>query len=485
MNVSHKKGDARANALDHALAPMLPVLLMAAALLCAAGVMRAISVLPLRVSLDPNEGWNAYHAAAAIAGHGLYPSAASLMTNNYPPLSFYAVGYLGKLLDDHIIAGRVISLASFLCCSVFIAIAVRLMKGAWQATAFAPLLFAGVLLVTSDYVGMDDPQLFGHALQLAALLFLLREPRGAPAIFASAAFFVAGVYVKHNLFALPLAAQIWLALYDRRNAFRFAVWIAALSVAGVLAFRVTFGFDLLNRLNSARAYSVAQLGENVSSWLEVGLIPLCILLALMIWRRRDRFVALLALYAAISVAAGAWLLGGAGVDVNAMFDADIALSLGAGLALDVLTRSRDPVPHIASRALAFFCLLPIAMLTFAVSDWRDPAYWLRPMRDEAALASDDITFLRNHQGPAMCESLALCYWAGKPAEVDMFNLDQQFITHARNPAPFISLLDARYFSVIELDETDPFPLPPNVQDAIRRNYRIDHANDEGVFFLPK
>src|ERR1700722_126063 len=266
MNVSHKKGGARANALDHALAPMLPVLLMAAALLCAAGVMRAISVLPLRVSLDPNEGWNAYHAAAAIAGHGLYPSAASLMTNNYPPLSFYAVGYLGKLLDDHIIAGRVISLASFLCCSVFIAIAVRLMKGAWQATAFAPLLFAGVLLVTSDYVGMDDPQLFGHALQLAALLFLLREPRGAPAIFASAAFFVAGVYVKHNLFALPLAAQIWLALYDRRNAFRFAVWIAALSVAGVLAFRVTFGFDLLNRLNSARAYSAAQLGENVSSW---------------------------------------------------------------------------------------------------------------------------------------------------------------------------------------------------------------------------
>ena len=484
MNASRDEGHARANALDHALAPMLPVLLMAAALLCVAGVVRAISVLPLHVSLDPNEGWNAYHAAAAIAGHGLYPSAASLMTNNYPPLSFYAVGYLGKLLDDHIIAGRVISLASFLCCSVFIAIAVRLMKGAWQATAFAPLLFAGVLLVTSDYVGMDDPQLFGHALQLAALLFLLREPRGAPAIFASAAFFVAGVYVKHNLFALPLAAQIWLALYDRRNAFRFAVWIAALSVAGVLAFRVTFGFDLLNRLNSARAYSVAQLGENVSSWGEVGLIPLCAL-ALLIWRRRDRFVALLALYAAISVAAGAWLLGGAGVDVNAMFDADIALSLGAGLALDVLTRSRDPVLYIASRALAFFCLLPIAMLTFAVSDWRDPAYWLHPMRDEAALASDDITFLRNHQGPAMCESLALCYWAGKPAEVDTFNLDQQLVTHARKPAPFINLLDARHFSAIELDETDPFPLPPNVQDAIRRNYRIDHANDEGVFFLPK
>jgi len=485
MNASRDKGDARANALDHALTPMLPVLLMAAALLCVAGVVRAISVLPLHVSLDPNEGWNAYHAAAALAGHGLYPSAASLTTNNYPPLSFYVVGYLGKLLDDHIIAGRVISLASFLCCSWFVAIAIRRMEGAWQATAFAPLLFAGILLVTSDYVGMDDPQLLGHALQLAALPFLLREPRGAFAIFASASLFVAGGFVKHNLFALPLAAQIWLALYDRRNALRFAVWIAALSVAGLLAFRITFGFDLLDRLNSARAYSFAQLRENVSSWLEVGLIPLCALLGLMIWRWRDRFVALSALYAAISVAVGGWLLGGAGVDVNAMFDADIALALGAGLALDVLTRRRGPVPHIASRALAFFCLLPIAMIAFTVSDWREPAYWLHPMRDEAALASDDITFLRNHRGPAMCESLALCYWAGKPAEVDMFNLGQQYVTHARNPAPFIGLLDARHFSAIELDETDPFPLPPDVQGAIRRNYRIDRANDEGVFFVPK
>lgn len=485
MRASRDKGDLRANALDHALAPMLPVLLMAAALLCVAGVVRAISVLPLHVSLDPNEGWNAYHAAAATAGHGLYLPATSLMTNNYPPLSFYAVGCLGKLLGDHIIAGRIISLVSFLCCSWFISIAMRRMKGGWQATAFAPLLFAGILLVTSDYVGMDDPQLLGHALQLAALLFLLREPRGASAIFASASLFVAGGFAKHSLFALPLAAQIWLALYDRRNALRFVVWIAALSVAGLLVFRVTFGFDLLDRLNSARAYSVAQLRDNVSSWLEVGLIPLCALLGLMIWRWRDRSVALLALYAAISVAVGSCLLGGAGVDVNAMFDADIALALGAGLALDVLTRRRDPVPHIASRALAFFCLLPIAILAFTVSDWRDPAYWLHPMRDEATLASDDITFLRNHPGPAMCESLALCYWAGKSAEVDMFNFDQQLVTHARKPALFISLLDARHFSAIELDETNPFPLPANVQDAIRRNYRVDHANDDGVFFLPK
>ena len=29
-------------------------------------------------------------------------------------------------------------------------------------------------------------------------------------------------------------------------------------------------------------------------------------------------------------------------------------------------------------------------------------------------------------GPALCEMLSLCYWAGKRAEVDVFNLGQAY-----------------------------------------------------------
>jgi len=47
--------------------------------------------------LDPNEGWNAYFADAAIHGGVLYPAADALITNNYPPLSFYLVGAAGLL----------------------------------------------------------------------------------------------------------------------------------------------------------------------------------------------------------------------------------------------------------------------------------------------------------------------------------------------------------------------------------------------------
>lgn len=485
MSAPNDRRDRGANALDHALAPVLPVLLAVLGVACFAGFVRAAAIAPLHVSLDPNEGWNAYHALAAIAGHGLYPDPASFMTNNYPPLSFYVTGFFGALIGDNIVAGRVLSLASFLCVCGFAAVAVRRMNGSWRAADFAAFLLAGTLLLTSDYVGMDDPQLLGHAIQLAGLLIVLREPRTRPAMFLSAGLFVAGGFVKHNLFALPLACLVWLVLFDRRNGLRFALWLIVFSLSGLLAFRVVFGFDLLERLNSPRAWSVAQLEENLLSWLATAAISLCALGALVLWSRNDKAVVLTAIYAALALVSGTLLLGGAGVDVNAMFDADIALALGVGLALGRLAGRRSPLPHIAGRALALACVAPLAVIAVADHDSRHWSFWTHPMRDEAALAEHDLSFLRTHSGPAMCESLAFCYWAGKPAGIDVFNLDQQLIKHARDPAPFLRQLDSHHFSAIELDETTPFPLPPDLQVSMNRNYRVDHSDDEGVFFVPK
>jgi hypothetical protein len=62
-----------------------------------------------RVPLNYNEGWNAYHAAAAIDNGELYPPPDALITNNYRPLSFYLVGAIGWFLGDNIIAGRAVA----------------------------------------------------------------------------------------------------------------------------------------------------------------------------------------------------------------------------------------------------------------------------------------------------------------------------------------------------------------------------------------
>jgi hypothetical protein len=475
----------RMNAFDHAIAPILPVLLAIAAFGCIAGMIRAAAIIPLHVSLDPDEGWNAYHAIAAIAGHGLYPGSGSLMVNNYPPLSFYLVGLLGQFTGDPIVAGRIISLVSFICICGFVFLAARRLGGGLQDALLSVVLVAATLLLTSDYVAMDDPQLLGHAIQLAALLLVLRKPRTARIMFPAALLFVAGGFVKHSLFVLPVATVVWLALIDRRNAFWLAVWGIALSFCGLAIFRLLFGSDLLGYLASARLWSFTQLASTAAALLPFLIVPMIGFAGLILWHPRDVSACFVAIYAALAICTGAILAGGAGVDVNAMFDADIALGLGSGLALGRLLEERTPVPHLVGRTFALAALIPFALSAFQSSEWRNWTFWLHPMRDETALASADINFLRAHPGPAICESLAFCYWAEKPDPVDVFNIDQQLRTSTRDPGPFLRLIGAHHFAAIELDETDPFPLPRTVQSAILYNYHIDHSDDEGTFLLPR
>ena len=101
---------------------------------------------------------------------------------------------------------------------------------------------------------MDDPQLLGHALQLAALLLLLRE---RPMV--SALLFAVSLFIKHNLLAMPLASVVWLLLLDRRAGLGFLLWGTAFALAGLVAFQLGFGTSLLGQLASPRLSSFANL----------------------------------------------------------------------------------------------------------------------------------------------------------------------------------------------------------------------------------
>ena len=59
------------------------------------------------IEIAQNEGWNAYHADAAMGAAALYPPTDTLIVNNYPPVSFYVVGALAKVTGvDALYVGR-------------------------------------------------------------------------------------------------------------------------------------------------------------------------------------------------------------------------------------------------------------------------------------------------------------------------------------------------------------------------------------------
>jgi hypothetical protein len=117
--------------------------------------------------------------------------------------------------------------------------------------------------------------------------------------------------------------------------------------------------------------------------------------------------------------------------------------------------------------------------------WLTASFWLHPYADEGRSATADIAFLKERPGPALCETLAFCYWAGKPEAVDVFNTGEAYLTHARHDDALVALIGSQHFAAIEFDGLEPFPLGPGVGAVLSARYRVDHENDDGVFLVPR
>jgi hypothetical protein len=447
---------------------------------CLLGVMHVACVIGLQVPFDPNEGWNAYFAQAALTTGSPYPPAHSLMINNYPPLSFYLVGAIAKITGDAIVAGRVVALFALFAVALGIETAARQMGCNRLEALFAALFFTAGLMLTSDYAGMDDPQLLGHAIAIGGLVLTLHEPRTSRTMVAAALLFTLAFFVKHNLIVLPAALALWLALADRRHAITFVVSGLIFLLIGLGLFKQAFGIGLFDRIASARTYALANVTSGLLQWLPWGAVPLAGAAALMAIARRDRHAVLCTVYATAAVAAGAFFLGGAGVDANALFDADIALALAAGVLMNRLASSL----WVNAAGLLYAVPLVIGLWTLD-ADWRDPDFWFQPMATERRAAAGEIALLRAAHGPALCEMLSLCYWAGKPADVDVFNMEQAYLTGARDDMPLARSIAARHFAAIELEQVTPFPLTQKIRDAVVQSYKIVRSDDERVFFVPR
>jgi len=411
-----------------------------------------LSLIAAPFPLDFNEGWNAAHAALAFGAGPLYPAPGGLTGNNYPPLSFYAVGAVGRLLGDPIMAGRIIALLGMLAVATGIFAAIRRIGGpAHAAPAIGALLFLGFnATLFRPYLAMNDPQWLGHAFMTAGLLCLIprtadRAPRGRHVV-ASALLMLLGGLVKHNLLALPAAATIWLALHHRRA---LAIWlttgVVALLLTAILCYQA-FGTDIfLNIFASDREFSWDR-GLRKGGPILAAFSPLIIVSAKAIWaRRKDNRIDLLLLAATIGLLLGFFQRGGAGVDKNAHFEALISLCIAAGVSLGTF----EPSPA-RRRWLALLVLPLVVLLPKAVSaNVREFSSRQRNERMWSALEGH----IASIPGAVACELPAACFGAGKAYDIDFFLYGEHILVRADDSALRRAIAERR-FAAVQLEPAD-------------------------------
>jgi hypothetical protein len=464
----------------------LPVIVAALGVAMMPALARIALTIPLRVPLDANEGWNAYHSVEAFAG-SLYAPPSPFFFNVYPPLSFYIVHAVASLTGDPIVAGRAIACVSFVALGILLSRAAGQMGCTRYEAAFGGVLFAASTLALSHYVGIDDPHFLGQAVVCAGLPFVLREPHTNARLWTAGALMTTGIFIKHSIVALPLTAVAWLWWADPPAGRRLLTAGFVLATVSLAAGFFWYGPAFHEALVTSRGYSVAVALRAVARW--IIRVPVLIAALVLLVRRcpRDRHVIFCVCYVVTASVAGLLFLGGAGVDWNAMFESNWACALSAAVAVNRLTPAHAPGGGGRRRVAlcAAFVAMPMAAMALgAKRAWLAPDYWLRPRVEETAAAARDVTVIAGRPGPAFCEDLALCFWAGKPPEVDVFNLQQRVRHDASAREALLRLVDDRHYGVVQLNEMAPL-FGPAFLDALNRRYIIIASRPASVVLAPQ
>jgi len=492
---------------------------LSAAVICLmTATMLALFWFPLRrtfanVEVNYNEGWNAYRAAMVASGIPLYgsPPQGFGTATAYPPLSFHLIGLLGTD-KTFLLIGRLVSLISLLTTGVFVALIVRRGGASWQIAVFSFLLYEiAIALLRPNRIGMYDPQLLGEALSTAGLYFYFRNPVSNRLLCVSALLFCLAGFTKHNLIVFPAAVAIDLLLRSRRA---FLTWAAVMLLsAGFLTGMALlidgryFPTHLMG--GGGRSYSYWIAWSNYHKYVEKFQALLVIGTAWSICAFRSRRV--LASAFILSHILAFLLAGGFGVDLNIFFNALVATAIACGLALsDITFPSMSLRPALLNSAAALmFAVLFISVLTFAPGQLRRDRELNRLLPARETEFNSAVEFVKTRPGPSLCESLLLCYEAGKPFEFEPYSVQDMIKTRRLREDEVLQVLRTHRFQTVQIalrsdeeplkdwidlraslssDQKDPDKerrFTPNFMRELLNDYQLSKRTSDMAIFCPK
>jgi hypothetical protein len=416
-----------------AAARLQTILIYAIAVLAALFLVWPVWRAFLPMEIWGNEGWNAYQADAAMRGAAqLYPPTEGLIANNYPPLSYYVMGWLGRAFGDALYVGRAVSILSTLAIGAAAAAVVRQFGGSRAGALIAGFWFVATLARFFEfYVGMNEPQLFGLAVMSTGFAWFWKRHADGRAVEPAVLVMVLAGFIKHNFITLPLVALLWLWLDNWRLGLRAAITGAAAAALGLAICAFMFAPYFIPDMLFPRTYHFARAFSTIGRLQFI--LPAMVLWAVWAWHARGtraaRFTALL-----IGIALPLCLLqkSGAGVDENAQFELIFATAVGIGIAYEGLLR--DPLHTGWSPQVISAVVLGILIVRLLISSRLEFAYVLFSPQyraqavEHAAVTRAEAARTAAIPGPVACSNLVVCRMAGKPFVYDHFYVTQLFET---------------------------------------------------------
>jgi len=376
--------------------------------------------------ININEAWYLYHAKALLTGEPLYPPLQTLITNNYPPLSFYTLAGIMRVTEHPIWAARLFSFAALTAITALIYFTLRRLSVGQLFSAIAAVAYFATMNRTADrWVWVNDFQLMAQAIMLAGFYWFLTKP-GTPRDYPGPTFvMVIAGFFKNNLIGFPLATLVISFRRGWKPGLVFVLSGLLFSAAGLAACWCFFGPDFFANLLWPRPWSAIR---SLKAFEDIGRVPVqtvawVIYAALNRDGKRGQLINTVAFSTAFE---NVVTRGSDEVHYNAGFDFIIAVHMAFGCALNSAADLLSSFRINQSLVAAVVVLLISCRLLFGDADDAFHVLYRGSYRDRIktadAVTMTEVDRVRSIPGAVFCAETLICYLAGKPFVVDPINV---------------------------------------------------------------
>ena len=297
-----------------------------------------------QISINYNEGWNAFHTYYLMQGKPLYGplDALPIIPVDYTPLSFLIIAALSFFTGDIVLTGRIIALVSFLVTTALIYKTVQqLTENSLASATGAAVWIAVVVKFNGDYIAIYDPHMLAQVFSMTAFYLFCKwhltlNWRRACLL---SLLCVLAVFTKQTLIAVPLTIALVLIFLDRRQFLFFCLAGFLLSIILTSGAWYHAGEQFFfNMATMIPPTSTARLLTVLRRVFLNNLLLILFLFPAFLFLRRERVFVPILIYFGLSFLLGALALRGAATTLNHLFDFFIASALTIGLHANNLSR---------------------------------------------------------------------------------------------------------------------------------------------------
>src|SRR5512132_4299135 len=444
-----------------------------------------------RYSRNFNEGWNAYQISLYAHGVNIYYPVSDINRNVYTPFSYIFVSSLHIVVPiDVVFLGRIVSILSLFGIAACCFYIVLYNSASSLAAMFAALLFScSVLCFYYEHVATNDPHLLAMAFVCSGFtVFAIGAPTSRR-LAATVLLMAVGLYSKQTLIAGPAAISLWLFCYHRRA---LLIWLPMWTLTGITvalwSYRM-FGMEFFTNVlfSEYRIMDLHLLLRGVFLFF-LPLFPLAVFSVWYFMTARGASTRLLIFYAALAASVGAFLVAHQGISGNHVFELLFCLSLGWAL---LVGKADTLIPSVSieKRMLQTALMLPAVMVV--ASALPSAVRSGHAMVFENRYSAQTIEMLANTAGPVLCETLVLCYWAGKPLAIDLSVGGMRIKANPEVESRFVRLITEKHYTLVQLEGLgDTLKSTPRLSDsanqALTNVYAVARPGEAvGVLLSPR